>query len=121
MHVRGADLTQQRLAFFVESHERLMSRAVINRYRTPPEFRADAGRKTFRHRFFRGKSRGVVLVRVFHARAIYPLFLRKYAIEKPLPLPFEHPADTFHLDNIGADADENAAGGKLEVHGGSSE
>src|SRR4051794_37830238 len=88
-----------------------------NRNRAPAQFRADPCRETFRDRLLGGEARRIMFVRLGHARTIPPPLLRKNALEKTRALPLQHAAHTFHLDQIAAEPNQNAARWKREIHG----
>ena len=55
-------------------------------------------------------------MRVFDREAVVALLRSEDPLQKTLPVAFDHAADAFDLDQIATEAEQNSAGGKLEVH-----
>ena len=116
-HVGGAGGGQKRPALVVETHERLATRAVIDGDGLPAQLGADAGGERLRHRLLGREPRGEVARRELVGEGIRPLLLGEHPLQEAVALSLEHAPDPRDLDDVAAEAEQDAAGGKVEGHG----
>ena len=114
--MRGADLPQQDLALRVEAHERLLALTMVDGDGRPVQVWADAGGECFGHGLLRGPAGGQVLVRILDRKAVVAFLRGEDPLQKTLPMAFDHAADAFDLDQVAAEAEQNAAGREGKVH-----
>ncbi len=112
----GTDLREQRGRLLVEAHEGFGAFAVVNGQRLPAELGPDPRGKRFRNRLLGGPARGEMLVGMSHPEAVGPLLGGEHPVKKTVTVPLDHITDALHIDQIAAEADQNAAGGKGEIH-----